>query len=153
MKKRILMLLVGPSLLLILLACATVQPISTQSGMPEITICGIGKPELMEKFAASFSMGSANIRSISNYQIVIGQPVKDPLVRSLYSSRYDSNPEYRAIFTFADVGGCTYIGARIQIVTNPGSGFERINDVSRGRDAYDLQQELEKVKAAIEGKR
>jgi len=153
MKKRMLILLVGPLFFIILSGCATVQPISTQSGMPEITICGIGKSELMEKFAASFSMGGANIRSTSNYQIVIGQPVTDPLVRALYRSGYDSNPESRAIFTFADVGGCTYIGVRIQIVTNPGSGFERITDVSKGKDAYDLQQELERVKAAIEGKR
>lgn len=148
MKKIILMC---SFFVIILMGCVTVPPISTQSGMPEVTICGIGKSELMEKCAASFSMGGANIRSTSNYQIVIGQPITDPLIKNLYDSSYYSNPEYRAIFTFADVGGgCTYIGARMQIVVKPGSGFERITDISKGKGAYDLQQKLEEVKAAIE---
>lgn len=137
----------------ILGGCATVQPILTNSGMPEVTICGISKNEVMEKFAAGLSMKGANIRNTSNYQIVVGRPVDNPLIAALYGSRYDSTPEARVIFTFADVNNCTYIGARLQIVTNPGSGFERITDISRGKDAYQLQQDLEELKSTIERQR
>ena len=150
MKRWILFLLVG-LVSIMLIGCATVQPIGTGSGMPEITICGIGKTKIMEAFAASVSMSGTNIRNTNNYQIVISKPVTSPLTAALYGSRYDSTPEYRAIFTFAEVGNnCTYIGARIQIVTNPGSGFERITDISKGKDAYELQEELQKLKFTIE---
>ena len=135
-----------------LLSCATTPPIPTKSGLPEITICGIGKNELMEKFVAGMSMGGATIRSSNNFQIVVGQPVTNPMLAALYGSRYNSTPELRYIFTFADTGNCTYIGARVQIVTNPGSGFEQVNDFSRGKDAYNVQHELEQLKSAAEGR-
>lgn len=144
----------GVFLPFVLLACATVQPISTKSGMPEVTICKLDKTEIMEKFAAALSMDGWNIRSANNYQIVAGKPASNLLISALFGSRYDSTPESRMIFTFADVSGnCTYIGARLQIVTNPGSGFERITDYSRGKDAHELQQQLENLKSLVEESR
>lgn len=149
MKKIVLVLLT----VAVLSGCATVQPIPTGSGMPEVTICGVRKNEVMEKFAAGLSMKGVNIRNTSNYQIVVGKPVDNPLIAALYGSKYDSTPEARIIFTFADINNCTYIGARLQIVTNPGSGFERITDISKGKDAYQLQQELEELKSTVERQR
>jgi len=146
MKKILLLAMV----LMMVSGCATVQPIRTGSGMPEVTICGISKNEVMEKFVAGLSMKGVNIRNTNNYQIVVSKPVDNPLIAALYGSRYDSTPEARVIFTFADVNNCIYIGARLQIVTNPGSGFERITDISRGKDAYQLQQDLEELKSTIE---
>jgi hypothetical protein len=135
----------------LLSGCATVQPIHTQSGRPEVTICGVSKNEVMEKFVASLSTGTFTVRSTSNFQVVVGRPVNNPLAIALYGSRYDSTPEARVIFTFSEVSGCTLVSARLLIVTNPGSAFERVMDISQGKDAHELQLELEKLKSTIEG--
>ena len=109
---------------------------------------------MMEKVVAAATMDGFNIRNTSNFQIIMGKPVTNPLVAgALAGSRYDSTPESRLLcWTFADIGNnCTHIGIAVQIVTNPGSGFERIMDVSTGKDAHDLQSQLETLKLNAEG--
>lgn len=149
MKRTLTLLAIAASLM----GCATVPPLNTSSGRPEVTICGVSKSELMEKVVARATMGGQNIRSTSNYQIVMGKPVTNLLAAALMGSKYDSTPEYRLVWTFANLGNnCTYVGVTVQIVTNPGSAFERITDVSSGKDAHQIQASLEEFKARMEGR-
>lgn len=137
--------------LFFVIGCAGLQPVHTSSGRPEITICRVSKTELMEKTVAAATMDGYNIRSTSSFQVVMGKPVSNILVAAFMGSRYDSTPEYRLIWTFADIGNsCTHLGIVIQIVTNPGSGFEKITDISNGKDAHQMQEQLEGLKAQIE---
>ena len=139
--------------LTLLMGCASLPPINTSSGRPEITICGVGKNEMMEKVVAGATMDGFNIRNTSNFQIVMGKPVTNLLTAALWGSRYDSTPEYRLIWTFADIGNnCTHIGVVAQIVTNPGSAFERVTDVSTGKDGHQIQEGLEEIKTRAESK-
>jgi hypothetical protein len=148
--KRTLMMFTAITLLM---GCASLPRMNTSSGRPEITICRVGKNEMMEKVVAAASMDGFNIRNTSNFQIVMGKPVSNALVAALMGSRYDSTPEYRLVWTFADIGNnCTHIGVVVQIVTNPGSAFERVVDVSTGKDGHQIQEDLEKLKAIIESK-
>jgi len=141
------------TLIILLMGCATLPRINTPSGRPEITICRISKNEMMEKVVAAASMDGFNIRSTSNFQIVMGKPVSNPLVGALMGSRYDSTPESRLVWTFADIGNnCIHIGVVVQIVTNPGSAFERVTDASTGKDGHQIQEGLEAIKARVESR-
>ncbi|MBA4390235.1 MAG: hypothetical protein C0399_04780 [Syntrophus sp. (in: bacteria)] len=147
--KRMLMMIV---VIILLTGCAGLPRMNTSSGRPEITICGVGKSEIMEKVVAGFIMAGFNIRNTSNFQIVMGKPVSNPLVGAMMGSRYDSTPESRLVWTFASLdNNCTHIGVVVQIVTNPGSAFERITDVSTGKDGHEIQEEFERLKARVEG--
>lgn len=148
MKKLLLFLPV-----LILAGCVVLPPLNTPSGRPEITICGVSKSEIMEKTVAASTMNGFNVERTSDYQIVVGKPLSNPMAAALYGSQYDSTPEYRLVWTFADVGNnCIHVGIVIQIVTNPGSSFERITDISTGKDGHDAQQQLEQLKEKIENR-
>lgn len=135
----------------LIFGCATLPPLNTNSGRPEITLCGVSKNEMMEKVVAGASMDGFNIRSTSNFQIVMGKPLTNPLAAGLYGSRYDSTPEFRLVWTFADIGNsCTHIGVALFMVTNPGSAFEKMSDFSTGKDAHDIQKGLEDIKSKFE---
>lgn len=147
--RRILVSLIA---VILLSGCANLAPLNTGSGRPEITLCGPGKTEIMEKFVAAATQDGFNIRNTSNFQIVMCKPVKNLFLAAMAGSRYDPTPEHRVTWTFADMGNnCTHIGAVLQIVTNPGSGFERITDISTGKDAHDLQRQLDALKLHAEG--
>lgn len=137
----------------LVIGCASVPRMNTSSGKPEITICRVGKNEMMEKVVAAASMDGFSIRNTSNFQIVMGKPVSNPLVAALMGSRYDSTPESRLVWTLADIGNnCTHIGVTVQIVTNPGSAYERVTDVSTGKDGHEIQKGLEAIKARVESR-
>lgn len=136
-----------------LMGCASLPPINTPSGRPEVTICGVGKSEMMEKTVAALSMDGFNIERTSNFQAVAGKLITNPLIATLYGSNYDSTPEARQVWTFSDIGNnCTHISIVVQIVTNPGSAFERVTDVSTGKDGHQLQEGLEALKKQIESR-
>lgn len=151
MKNLILLFLVCT--IAVVTGCAGAKPLNTNSGRPEVSICGVQKAGLMEKVVASASMDGFNIRSSSNFQIVMGKVLTNNFSAGmLYGSKYDPWPEFRLIWTLADTGNnCIHVGVVLQMITNPGSAFEKVTDVSTGKDGYQMQEGLETIKARIEG--
>lgn len=140
-------------LLGLLAGCATtLSPINTASGKPEITICKTTKEELMDFVVERTLTGGGLVRKADNYQVVVGAPIDDNLIASiLLGSKYDTTPEGRLVWTFVKKGeDCVYISVNCQIVTNPGSAFERVRDISKGGDAHEIQKGLEEMKIKIE---
>ena len=67
----------------------------------------------------------------------------------VFGSGYDGVPEMRVnISTVDTVEGRRAIFA-LSYVTNPGSAFEKVTDVSNWRDGQQLQQELWELKANL----
>ena len=65
----------------------------------------------------------------------------------LLGSRYDPIPEDRVSCTILESDGGVRIVATVAVVTNPGSAFERIWDLSMGKQGHAFQAELEQFKA------
>lgn len=63
-------------------------------------------------------------------------------------SKYDSKPVYRASFSAAGRGGAVTLHSTIEVVTNPGSAFERRNDRGGGHEDSLLWY----VKSIVEGR-
>lgn len=136
---------------LIFAGCAMAPRINTSSGRPEITICGPSKNELMDRFVTGMIKEGVNIRNVNAYQVITAKPADSAMVSILYGSRYDSTPEARSIWTFSGADqDCTHIGVVLQLVTNPGSAFERIHDFSKSKAAAQLQQQLEQFKRRVD---
>jgi hypothetical protein len=89
----------------------------------------------------------------NNYQLVVEKPTINQNIIFFYGTRLSPIPNHRITFNFADTdNNCTYIRAALAIVVNPGTSLERTEDVSKGKDAHDLQIAFEKMKANKENK-
>jgi len=133
-------------------ACITTQPINTASGKPEVTICKSNKTDLMNMVTSTAISKGYSIKSANDYQIVVTKPISNLVHRIIVSSTYDTSPEERLVWMFADIGNnCTHLGIALQNVTAPNTGREKIRDISTGAGGASLQEWLENLKAKIEG--
>jgi len=133
-------------------ACITTQPINTTSGKPEVTICKCSKMELMNMVTSTAISKGYTIKSANDYQIVVTKPISNLAQRIIVSSTYDTSPEERLVWMFADKGNnCTHLGIALQNVTDPNTGREKVRDISTGAGGASLQEWLENLKATVEG--
>lgn len=122
-----------------LTACtAPAARLNTESGAPEVQLAGYPKKVLMEKFVNyMLTRNAANgwtFKSSTDFDLVFekrgGASVGEVLA---YGSGYDRQPAARAKVTFVQDGRLVKIFGRAEMVTNPGSGSERIADVTNDR--------------------
>lgn len=62
----------------------------------------------------------------------------------LYGSKYDSFPEQRVTFLVLQEGSDIRVMAKSEIVTNPGSAFERVSDNTQA-DRAGLREALDAI--------
>lgn len=117
---------------LLLTGCAAPKPpLNTPSGNPEILIPNVTRKQAADALVGWLSSVGMTIRLINEYQLVVGQRAdNDTMAKLLYGSKYDTVPEYRLSFTFVEEQRGVKVYSRAAIVTNPGSGFERVNDAT-----------------------
>jgi hypothetical protein len=129
--------------------CAAPVPLSTPSGNPEVSLPGVTKKQALDQIVARAVSRGMQVRSINDYSLTLGKRVGENFAAVLlYGSRYDSEPELRMTFTTIEGPGGVLIYARAEMVTNPGSAFERRNDVTGGA-RHDLQAILESLRAGF----
>lgn len=137
----------------LLVACAAPpQPLATASGNPEVLLRGVDRQVVMDALVAELAASGATIRSNTTNQLVVGKRLENNFAAQFFfGSRYDSVPEARITYTVAPLPtGHVRVFGRAAVVTNPGSGFERVNDVTAG-EGKQIQAMLERMKASIEG--
>jgi hypothetical protein len=76
---------------------------------------------------------------------VLGQNADSALATFFFGSRYDSTPEARTIVNVVQVKDGVKVYARGEMVTNPGSAFEHVTDLT-GAAGDTLQKTLEGVR-------
>jgi hypothetical protein len=132
----------------VLAGCAAPpKPLGTPSGRPEVIISGATKKQVADAIVAGALAKGSQIKSVTEYAVVLTQRVQGNLGASLvYGSRYDSTPEVRVTLNMVDVTGGVRVYARGEMVTNPGSAFERVNDVTV-HHAENLQTSLADLKS------
>jgi len=135
---------------LLLIGCAT-PPVrlQTQSGNPEIVIPNVSKKQVIEKLVASKLEKGMQIRSVTEFGVVVVKRVENSIGASLlYGSRYDSVPEARVHYNVVEFGPNVKVFSTAQMVTNPGSSFERASDVTASV-AGQMQAELQDLQASF----
>lgn len=146
---RITALLAASLAALLLVACAAPQTISTASGNPEVSIEGATRKQVVDHIVDRSTANGMTLRSVSEYKVTTSKLAnKDFAAMFLFGSRYDGVPEYRIHYTLIDRAGAVKVFLRGEIVTNPGSAFERVTDVTDG-SRQDLQSALENLRSDL----
>jgi len=138
------------ALFFLLLGCTIIQPPNTPSGKPEIVFpAGIQKQKIRDLLVQAFSNKGFEVKRADEYSILLGRRSNSLAGVIVFGSGYDGVPEMRVnISTVDTVEGVRAIFA-LSYVTNPGSAFEKVTDVSNWRDGQQLQQELWELKANL----
>lgn len=135
-------------------ACAAPpqQRLSTPSGNPETIFPNTTRKAVIDQIVASKLEKGMQVKTVSDYSVVVGKKVDNNFMASfLYGSRYDSTPEVRLTYNVVEVAGGVRVFSRMEIVTNPGSAFERVSDLT-SQYAAQLQAELEPSRASVDSK-
>ena len=130
----------------VLSGCATSNNrLTTPSGLPDVTILGATKKQVADKIVEGALTSGSQVKSVNEYAVVIGKRATNDLgAQIFFGSRYDGVPEYRMHFGLLDVAGGVRVIGRAEIITNPGSAFERVSDVT-ATNATEIQKLLEKL--------
>lgn len=128
--------------------CAAPQRLATPSGSPEVLVEGAGKKQVADRLAGTLVGMGFQVRAANDYQLTFGKPVDSPMLQSLYGSQFNRVPELRHEYALVDVPGGIRVLGHAKIVTNPGSGFEKTEDLTQALGA-DMQVGLERLAASF----
>lgn len=138
--------------LLLLSGCATVPPPNTPSQRPEVTIAGASKKEILDVLMAEMLSSGAQVKRVDDYSVVFAKPDSSFGGALLFGSRYDSTPEMRVTYNLVEMGNAIRVFCNAAMVTNPGSAYERVSDVTGGKLAHEIQAMLERLKSRVQKK-
>lgn len=94
--------------------------------------------------------GGYRITKDTPYELAFDKPVQNFAVAVLMGSKYDSQPNARVSYSFAQLGSDTRVIADLAVITNPESAFERRTAVNAGVDAHDVQVLLDNVRGSLD---
>lgn len=132
-------------LLVVTLSGCVTKPVE----VPSVTIPG-ASPETVR--AALIERGVAKgwkIDKESQSEVVFGKPATSFAMMLAYGSNYDREPRVRRHFTLTASDGGTRLFLVSEIVTNPGSGFERITEDNNSKDVAANRQVLEELRVQL----
>lgn len=132
-----------------LVACAAPpQPLATLSGRPEKVFTGLTKKQVTDAIVASALSRGSQVKSVSEYSVVLARRADNSMAAQiLFGSSYDSVPEARVTLNLVDVPGGVQVYGRGEMITNPGSAYERVTPLPGG-DA-DIQKSLDDIARRI----
>ena len=141
-------------LLLLFAGCSATNnlTVSTPSGKPEIYIPKVAKKPVSDEFVNQMLTQGYNVKSTSDYNIVFIKPVDNFGVNLLLGSQYDATTEYRVTSNLVESSSGTRLVLTIQIITNPGSAFERVTDISKGKPGNSWQEFLTSFAGLFKGR-
>ncbi len=134
--------------ILVVTGCAAPQQrLATPSGNPEIVIPNSTRKLVIDNLVAHKLEKGMQIKSVNDYGVVVGKKIEGSSMASfIYGSRYDSTPEVRITYTVVATGNGVRVFSRTEMVTNPGSAYERVSDLTQNLSGQ-MQAELEQLKA------
>jgi membrane-associated protease RseP (regulator of RpoE activity) len=140
--------------ILFLFSCAPIQKstINTQSGKPEVSISNVPKKRIADELVNQMLSQGFSVKSSSDYSIVFIKPLDNVGASLLLGSRYDVTPEHRVIMNIVESNNIVRIVANNQAITNPGSAFERVTDLSTGNAGDSWQKFLTSFAGLFIGK-
>lgn len=143
--KRILSLLP----LFLLAACQPPVNHNTMSGRPEA--CIAAKQQRVSAGLAEILLNKGFSVSQQTDSMVRGdRAITDAMASMFFGSQYDSTPVARITYNIVNTQKCVRVVADMNIVTNPGSAFERLTPMNNSKDSATIQSEMDALKASLE---
>jgi len=127
-------------MLFFMYGCATNYQVNSSTGKAEVIINGVDRKEIKDVMLNAMLSDGFYLQNQNEYQLVFGKKDNSLTMSLLAGSNYDITPEWRYTFTMVDYSGGIRILTNIWIVTNPGSAFESINDLSTNTKAAQNMQ-------------
>jgi len=124
---------------------------ATPSGRAEITMATTAdriKPVMLNDL---INMGY-QIRQDTPYLLVVDKQTDSFTANLLFGSNWNPVTNTRASFTLAEMSGQTRVVGDLSLVTNPGTGMERIVPLSNTGDSLAIQDWLNTLPAKIGAK-
>jgi hypothetical protein len=135
------------TLALCIAGCAGPGARQSNSGPPEAVVLGATKKQVIDMLVRFKLERRMQVKDVSDYGFVaVGRLENNMTASMLFGSRYDSVPAIRFHYNVVDVEGGVKVFVRSEIVTNPGSAFERVSDLTGGLGP-EIRRELEDVQA------
>lgn len=143
---------------LFLFGCETPEQVRARENAPppQINITGFSKKQIIDEIVSSMLAKGTRIVNVNDYGVT-GAKKSDSIVDAvLFGSRYDSTPEARIHLNLVETKDGVRVFARAEIITNPGSAFERVRDMTYnarnelGNLLGDLSLKLNRAKVAEE---
>lgn len=127
-----------------LAGCASSAQMQAAAAANQPITVNVSKAKAKEVVATMFSSKGYRITKDSDFVLEFSAPTSSPLAQMLLSSRFSSEVDARISVQFTGDNPTTVIW-HAYLVTNPGTGFEQLTDVSRGADAPTIQANLDQV--------
>jgi len=112
--------------------CATVKPLNTPTGKPEVIIPEASKAEIADQITNDMLSWNFQLQKRDENILVFSKRDRTLGSSLLFGSKYDRTPEWRFIYNIVDHPEGIRVIANIAAISNPGSAFERVTDFSRG---------------------
>ena len=135
-------------------SCASNYNLNTSSGRADVIIYNVEKKDVVYVIINSLLSAGYSLKSQNEYNLVMTKRYDNPKdvgVALLMGSQYDPFPEHRVSFNLLNYSNGIRIITDVWMVTNPGSAFERITNLStNSRMAYEYQIYLNEIKSSLE---
>lgn len=123
--------ILAAGMLIVLTACQT--PNSGPLPSQDMTI-NASKVQTKEALIKAFMPYNYRIVRDSDFQLVLDRPANDNFAAMMLAgSRFNGVPNARVTFTITG-DNPTQVSSRLELVTNPGSGFEQAMDLNSNAD-------------------
>lgn len=136
----------------LLAGCATTPTAApTPSGAPEVFIPNSSPDQVKQVIIEREVSRGWQLVDDSTYQLILTKPANNLASIVSFGSQFNGIPNVRARFTVTSSSNGTKVFLSGEMVTNPGSGFEKSYPLEDAdKNAFvELQSALEKIKAGI----
>lgn len=137
------------ALALPLAGCASVAQQKVNAAANQPITAKVSRAAAKDAVATVFIGRNYRITKDTDLVVEFAAPTDNVWAQVLLSSNFSSQVDARVSVQFVGDNPTT-VTWRAFLVTNPGSGFEQLTDVSRGADAPGLQMAISQALAAAE---
>jgi predicted small lipoprotein YifL len=129
--------------------CAPLVPLQTPTGKPEVTIPDVTKKEALFALTDLMMANGYITENITDDNAVYYKRTYGLYAAPLLERAYQEKPEARLSYDIRETEGGVRIVATFTMILYPESPFKEVHDLSRSRDAHDIQKLLEQLKASL----
>jgi hypothetical protein len=141
----------GVIVTLSMVTCASAAPkLDTPSGLPEVTIMGVTKKEVIDTVVEHSLADGFRVLSVDDYSLVVGKDMTSVAAKMAAGSQKNWTPLFRLTYNLVDTSDGVHVFVRSEMVTNPGSNDEKVKDYTPHM-LKPQQALLERFKAKLEG--
>jgi len=130
--------------------CANPVQHATASQRPEVCITKAKSSDIAARLASDFLDRGYTVLTQTETRVEGEHIVDNAFAAALFGSRYDGTPKARIAYTIVKIPACTRVVADMNIVTNPGSAYERLTPMNNSQDSLKVQKFLDSVKVSFD---